>query len=330
MLQHKSLLRFEWKAAGPPGSFRAVFATLGVVDSDKDVTIAGAFTMGQPVVVSAYMHSSWYDRLPVGRGVIGADEKEAWVDGQFIMDTTDGKDTYLTVKALAELQEWSYGYEPLEVSYDPADLEAYPGAERLIKKQGVFEISPVLKGAGVGTRTESLKSARRAILAPAAAKARAVVARLKALQPDANTLATIAQVDLLVDQADELVDTLMDQFGIPDPDEELEGEPEEPKSFSFVDHAAHAQAGVKAFVTRAKSLADLRAKKQHKEGRVLSTANRERLAALATSLNESLADIGALLAATDPDADKSAGHRPEMLKAHLQLLRSQSLSVPAV
>ena len=60
------------------------------------------------------------------------------------------------------------------------------------------------------------------------ARLKPVVAKVRASTADPQVLATIAQIDLLVDAADELVDTLMDEFGIPDPDEIEEGEPEEP------------------------------------------------------------------------------------------------------
>jgi hypothetical protein len=160
-LQRKSFAftDVEFKA-DKPGTFRARIATLNAVDKDGDVSLPGSFPNGKAIVISAYMHTSWMGALPVGKGVIGSDDKEAWVDGQFFIDTTDGANTYKTVKALAEdgLGEWSYGYDVLDRSTDPADLEAYPGALQIFKRQDVFEASPVLIGAGVNTGTEFVKS----------------------------------------------------------------------------------------------------------------------------------------------------------------------------
>lgn len=143
----------EIKADGQPGEFRAVFSTFNVIDLDHDVTLPGAFKDGAAVRISYWGHR-WQD-LPVGRGVIHQDEKQAWVDGQFFLDTTAGKETYQTVKNLGELQEWSYGYEILESSNgqfgDPKQ------DVRLLRALEVPEVSPVMLGAGIDTHTESIK-----------------------------------------------------------------------------------------------------------------------------------------------------------------------------
>lgn len=308
-VRRKSLpVQIEWKDVSA-GTFRAKLSTFNVVDRDMEVTFPEAWPVGKSIVISAYGHKSWDGALPVGKGVLGADTKSGWVDGQFFMDTAHGLDTYRTVKALAEdgLGDWSYGFEVTESSVKSADLAPWPGAMKILKGLNIWEGSPVLVGAGIDTGTESIKSAAYLIAGAPALRARALATHLKAVDElDPATLATIAQIDLLADQLDELVDTVMDQFGIPDEDEIAEGEPEESgKSYSFSEHAKNALAGVTAFVTRAKSLADLRAKKQRKEGRVMSSANRERLAALASGLTTALTDVQDLLTGTDPDSGKS-------------------------
>jgi hypothetical protein len=308
--------------ADKPGTFRARIATLNAVDKDADVTLPGAFPDGKAIVISAYGHKSWDGALPVGKGVIGSDQSQAWVDGEFFLNTMQGKETYETVKALAAagLGEWSHGYQVLESSTEPGDLSAYPGAAQILKKLDLWEASPVLVGAGVNTATERIKSPLLMIAGAGPLKARALAARMKVLSPDAVELETVAKIDLLADEMDGLVETLMDQFEIPELEDLAAGEPDEAKSFSFVDHASHALAGVQAFVSRGKSLADLRAKKQQKEGRVLSVANRERLAALAEGLNGALTDISELLSATEPEAAKSADDE-ELNAIWLQLQR---------
>lgn len=145
--------------ADAPGAFRATVAQFGVVDKDGDVTFKGAFPLGKEIVISAYGHSSWNGVLPVGKGVIGADDNKAWVDGNFF-DTVAGQDTYKTVKGLFPLGEWSYAYDPKQVSPAGApEMEPYPEARRGLLQVDVYEASPVLLGAGVGTGTDWVKSA---------------------------------------------------------------------------------------------------------------------------------------------------------------------------
>lgn len=143
----------ELKADGQPGEFRAVFATFNAIDHDGDVTVPGAFKDGSAVRISYWGHR-WQD-LPVGKGVIHQDEKQAWVDGQFFLDTLAGKETYQTVKNLGDLQEWSYGYD-----VEDSELGKFEEQDvRFLRSLVVPEVSPVLLGAGVGTHTESIKRA---------------------------------------------------------------------------------------------------------------------------------------------------------------------------
>jgi hypothetical protein len=135
------------------GSITLAFAQLGVVDSDGDVTLPGAFPT-KDVPMSAYGHSSWEGALPVGRGTISEQGSWAVFAGQFLMETGPGRDAYHTVKAMAELQQYSYGYLPVEYSFGEHDGQRV----RFLKRLDVFEVSPVLVGAGLGTHTMSIKS----------------------------------------------------------------------------------------------------------------------------------------------------------------------------
>lgn len=150
----KSMGRVEIKNADL-GEVEAVFATLNSVDSDGDVTLPGAFQEGAPVKISAYGHLSWQGMLPVGKGTIHTVGNEAILKGQFFMNTQGGRDTFEVVKQLGDQQEWSYGYDPAEFSHGEMDGKSV----RFLKKQTVFEVSPTLRGAGVGTRLLSAKSA---------------------------------------------------------------------------------------------------------------------------------------------------------------------------
>lgn len=84
---------------------------------------------------------------------------------------------------------------------------------------------------------------------------------------------------------------------------------------SYADHLDWVLDEVRAIVTRSTERADARAK----EGRVLSSANRDRLARLATALREAQADLDTLLSETEPEGDKLA-REMEAMGARLRRL----------
>lgn len=141
---------------GNEGTFRSVFSTLGVIDHDEDVTRPGAFKEGQEVVVEGWNHDYG---LPVGKAVIHQSETEAWADGRFILETQAGRDHYTTLKALGGIEEWSYTF-----SIDDAEFGKVDGRDvRFLNALDVWGIAPVVRGAGINTRTMALKSAKRAL-----------------------------------------------------------------------------------------------------------------------------------------------------------------------
>lgn len=148
----KTLTNVEIKNAAR-GEVSAVFATFNVVDADGDVTVPGAFAGNGEVPISAYGHASWGSGVPIGKGSIRETDTEAILDGRLFMDTQAGRDTFAAIKELGELGQWSYGYDTLLA--DPGTMD---GREvQFLKQQRVYEVSPVLRGAGVGTRTISAK-----------------------------------------------------------------------------------------------------------------------------------------------------------------------------
>jgi hypothetical protein len=158
-MEQKAFSGFEWKTF-QEGTFRATIATFNTVDLDGDVTFPGAFPIGKQIVVGAYNHSSMppTNALPTGKAIIGADDQRAWIDGQFFMDTPQGKAMYDTVKNLGTTAEWSYFFlEPKIAARDL--LKSYPTARRGLIRVNPIEASTVVKGAGVGTGTDYIKSA---------------------------------------------------------------------------------------------------------------------------------------------------------------------------
>lgn len=225
-IAHKSFTPHGLKLDDETGSIELAFAQLNVIDKDGDVTLPGAFPV-KNVPMSAYGHTSWDGALPVGRGTITEEGGWALFRGKMFMDTTAGRETHATLKGLGELAEFSYGYSVLM-----AEGGSFEGQRvRFLKGLDPHEVSPVLRGAGVGTHTRAIKSGRPGSDVPYA----------------------------------EHLDWVLDE--------------------------------VKALTDRSRDRADWRAK----EGRVLSEANRDRLAALRDALKSVGVDLDDLLTATAPE-----------------------------
>ena len=139
----------------------ARLATLSSVDSDGDTYEAGAFgwksgeQQWAPIIVA-------HDRrtMPFGKTRVYEKSDEALAELHLNLDTQLGRDWHAALKfdlAKGEpVQEWSYGYEVLDAQ------ELWRGRDRVrsIKRIDVHEVSTVIRGAGVGTRTLAMKSAK--------------------------------------------------------------------------------------------------------------------------------------------------------------------------
>lgn len=245
---HKGLLAFEFKAE-KEGSFRAIFSFFNVIDRDGDVTLPDAFTKGQEVRIAQWGHN--WSAPAVGKGKIDYDDEKAWVDGEFFLDTTIGLDTYKAVKNLGTLQEWSYGFAIKERSF--GEFGEPPQYAQFLRRLDVFEVSPVMIGAGIGTFTESIKGAE----------------------------------------------------------------------LSLPDHTERVLAGCKDLADRFKERAEARSK----EGRMLSTANRERLKAHRENLRVIADDLDELIAATEPDDGKSFDLHDVLAETEIIMARLNGVAV---
>lgn len=147
----------KFKSINEDGSFKAVFATMNVIDKHTDITLPGAFGR-QTVIIGGYNHGSWgkgADALPTGKGVIYENGNEAIVEGNFFLDTYSGNETYKTVKNIGSDQEWSYALAEIDFEFSEREGQRV----RILKKIRVNEVAPVLMGAGEGTRLLDIKSA---------------------------------------------------------------------------------------------------------------------------------------------------------------------------
>lgn len=153
-LTTKALSRVDIKDA-TKGVVTAVVSTFGVVDLDGDVTSKSTFTEGAPVVVSAYGHTSWTGDLPIGKGSISTTDTEAIAELQFFMDTPHGSAAFNTIKELGPLQEWSYSLMNTVAHRGKLGEQEV----NFLDSTDVKEVSPVLRGASIATRTLSVKAA---------------------------------------------------------------------------------------------------------------------------------------------------------------------------
>lgn len=151
-MEHK-ILRTEIKKVTDDGDFEAVIATLGVIDKDGDVIEPGAFGHATVSIQPSHNHGS----VPLGKGVIEERGNKAVVVGKLNLDTQPGKEWHSALKFDLEnppsIQEWSFGFLVNESGSETRDGQEI----RVLKSLDVFEASPVLLGAGEGTRTLAVK-----------------------------------------------------------------------------------------------------------------------------------------------------------------------------
>ena len=146
----------EFKADNE-GKVSAVFSVFNTLDSDGDVVIPDAIKSG---FKSGSVPMVWAHKwdMPIGKGSIKQDKDKATFEGEFFMDTESGKEAYNLVKAMGDLQQWSFGYrvndsERGKFKSGDKDVDA-----RYLKDLSVYEVSPVLVGANQETYTMAIKS----------------------------------------------------------------------------------------------------------------------------------------------------------------------------
>ena len=140
------------------GKVEAVFSVFNEIDSDGDVVRPNSIKSGygDKGVAMVWGHD-WKD--VIGRGEIVQDNDKAVFKGQFIMDTERGRDAYNVVKAMGDLQQWSFGYEVVDSEkgmFQSKDGELEQEV-RFLNDVKVWEVSPVLVGANQNTYTIGVK-----------------------------------------------------------------------------------------------------------------------------------------------------------------------------
>lgn len=137
----------------------ARIAILSEIDHDGDTYAKGAFSWkakGEQWVPILPAHNR--AAMPLGKARVYEDGDAVFAELHLNLNTPAGRDWHETLKFDLEtggaVQEWSYGFGVVDHAKETRD----GAAVRVLKRVDVHEVSPVVRGAGVGTRTLSMKA----------------------------------------------------------------------------------------------------------------------------------------------------------------------------
>lgn len=141
------------------GKGLARIATLSAVDHDGDTYLPGAFGWKSGGQWCSILPAHDRRATPLGKARVYEEGDQALAELSFNLDIPEAKGWHSAIMFdLAQgesVQEYSYGYNLVEFDYEQRGSDRV----RKFKKVEVLEVSPVLKGAGIGTGTLSIKSA---------------------------------------------------------------------------------------------------------------------------------------------------------------------------
>lgn len=175
------------------GEGSAIIAELNVEDHDGDVTLPGAFGIQNVNMLPA--HDRMAPRL--GKATLKEVDGVAIADFKFNLDkdAITAREWYATLKFDIEngpsLIEWSYGFDILDSSFGEFEGKQV----RFLRSLKVHEISPVLKGAGIGTGTLAIKEQKNQTFADDMKTVVTSLAEVKALLTRTESLAELRAKD---------------------------------------------------------------------------------------------------------------------------------------
>ena len=147
----------ELKEDGDKRYIEAVFSLFDTIDSDNDVTKANALSSGYTGNKVPLVWNHDWSKV-IGRGIIETDNQKAVFKGYFL-DTEAGKEAYETVKAMQDMQQFSYGFQVMKSSKGThIDSKGEEVPVRVLEDVKVWEVSPVLVGAQQNSFVQALKS----------------------------------------------------------------------------------------------------------------------------------------------------------------------------
>lgn len=139
------------------GKVEAVFSVFNNVDSDGDVVLPNSLKSFKGLEGEVPMVWSHKWENPIGKGRIVQDDDKATFKGEFIMSSESGREAYEIVKAMGDLQQWSFGFQVDDAEQGQFQKDGQSQEVRYIKSATVFEVSPVLVGANQSTYTVAVK-----------------------------------------------------------------------------------------------------------------------------------------------------------------------------
>ena len=147
----------ELKEDGDTRYIEAVFSLFDTIDSDNDVTKANSLRSGYTWNKVPLVWNHDWSKV-IGRGIIETDNQKAVFKGYFL-NTEAGKEAYETVKAMQDMQQFSYGFQVLKSSKGThIDSKGEEVPVRVLEDVKVWEVSPVLVGAQQNSFVQALKS----------------------------------------------------------------------------------------------------------------------------------------------------------------------------
>jgi len=139
------------------GQGLALLANMADVDKDGDTYSKGAFAWKSGGQWAPIVPAHNWKEMPFGKARVFENGDEAVAELKLNLETHAGRDWHAALKFDLEtgspVQQWSYGYDVLDFANENRGGQKV----RNLKKLGVLEVSPVIVGAGKGTRTLEMK-----------------------------------------------------------------------------------------------------------------------------------------------------------------------------
>lgn len=275
------------------GEVAAVFSVFDKVDSDGDIVKAGSIKSG---FKSGDVPMVWAHKwdMPIGKGQIEQDDDKATFKGQFFMDTESGREAYNLVKAMGELQQWSFGFKVDDSEYGKFKKDGSDEEEdvRFLKGLTVYEVSPVLVGANQETYTMAIKSNTELLEELSGEKA--VMTTESMNQPDPEEEEAPAKEEAVDEVDTEFEEVSEDQDSEAEAiaeetaeEEEKELKVSEKVNKTFSEEVKDVLAALENLITRAKAISSLR----EKDGRKLGEKATEALRAVQDDLSDAWAEL---------------------------------------
>ena len=267
------------------GEVAAVFSIFDKVDSDGDIVKAGSIKSG---FKSGDVPMVWAHKwdMPIGKGQIEQDDDKATFKGQFFMDTESGKEAYNLVKAMGELQQWSFGFKVDDSEYGKFKKDGSDEEEdvRFLKGLTVYEVSPVLVGANQETYTMAIKSNTELLEELSEEKAVMTTESMNQPEPEEETEeveeAPVEEAPAEDPEAEEIAEETAAE-------EEKDLKVSEDVNKTFSEEVKDVLAALENLITRAKAISSLR----EKDGRKLGEKATEALRAVQDDLSDAWAEL---------------------------------------